>query len=184
MLTQAKRDYIREYMRRRRATRPDVREYERRKTREAYQADPEAARARHRQWARSHPESVKATRDKCRKPDVARAYNVAYYSANAERERERARERRRTHPEDKRLSQRKRKAMRAATPYTLTRQQIEAILSRGCAFCGTSEYPTLAHDIPVSRGGGTTPDNTFCLCRNCNSRMHTRTLAEWRMANG
>lgn len=37
---------------------------------------------------------------------------------------------------------------------------------------------TIAHDIPVSKGGNTTRANVFCLCQSHNSRMYQNTLAQ------
>lgn len=36
--------------------------------------------------------------------------------------------------------------------------------------------PTIDHVIPLSKGGGLTKENTQALCRNCNSRKHTKII--------
>jgi hypothetical protein len=70
---------------------------------------------------------------------------------------------------------------RAASRETdLTPDDVLRILKGPCAFCGTKEKLTLAHNVPVSRGGLTTIENTFCLCQPCNSQMGTMTLEEYR----
>jgi hypothetical protein len=62
----------------------------------------------------------------------------------------------------------------------LTKDDIVKIKSCGCLSCGAMDNLTIAHNVPVAKGGDTTKDNCFCLCRSCNGRMHTKTLDEWR----
>lgn len=85
------------------------------------------------------------------------------------------------HRENKRAAQARRKARKANTVSNLTPQQISAILVRGCLFASLDDCEgplTLAHDVPVSKGGNTTEANVFCLCGQHNSQMGTRALAE------
>ncbi len=62
--------------------------------------------------------------------------------------------------------------------YDLTRDDIERIKAAGCFICGSHADLTIAHDKPVAKGGNTTRGNVFCLCRACNARMGTKTLAQ------
>lgn len=172
------RTYMNEYMRRRRSQRPEVREAERLKALERRAADPEHSREIARRWREAHPDAVKAQNAR-RDPESQRASNQAYYAAHAEEMRQRAQLRRATHPEDKRRSSALRKARRRATVCALNSREIEAIRSQPCHLCGATEKLTLAHDMPVSRGGATTQENCFSLCVSCNSRMGTKTLREY-----
>jgi 5-methylcytosine-specific restriction endonuclease McrA len=62
----------------------------------------------------------------------------------------------------------------------LTREEILEMKSKGCLACDTKTTLTIAHNVPISKGGNTTRNNCFCLCKSCNSRMGTKTLEEWR----
>jgi 5-methylcytosine-specific restriction endonuclease McrA len=175
-----RRAQMREYMRQRRRDNPAIAEAERARQRERYAADPEKARQTVKKSREKHAAIVKRRMAEYREAnrEALREMNRLYYKNNADAMKERARLRRKAYPEDKRRAQRKRKAMRNNTLYDLTRAQHDAILARPCEFCGSTEYPTLAHDIAVSKGGDTTLSNVFCLCRSCNSRMKTKTKQE------
>lgn len=85
------------------------------------------------------------------------------------------------HPEGRRSRQARRRARKANTVDTLTTQETATILAQGCLFrhlgdCDGS--PTLAHDIPISKGGNTTEANLFCLCARHNSLMRTKSLSD------
>lgn len=63
-------------------------------------------------------------------------------------------------------------------PCTLTRDQwqaIKAAYNNKCAYCGKhSKHLSQDHFIPVTKGGGYTPDNIVPACRKCNSRKCNR----------
>lgn len=48
-----------------------------------------------------------------------------------------------------------------------------------CRACRCAERLTVDHDVPLSRGGRTDPDNLTALCRPCNSSKRDQTLDEW-----
>ena len=145
-----------------------------------YQGDKaERQRAASKKYRENHPDKVSAYMDKYReehKDELSESFRK-YYLSNHEAMLERARRRRVDHPEDKRMSSRKRKAARHGTICELLPDEIRVILTE-CLFCGSKENLTLAHNIPVSRGGHTVKENVFCLCASCNSRMNTKTLDE------
>lgn len=45
-----------------------------------------------------------------------------------------------------------------------------------CAICGSSESLELDHKHPIIRGGKTTPDNLWTLCRSCNAFKNDRLM--------
>lgn len=70
------------------------------------------------------------------------------------------------------------KARKAQLPATLTPQDWEYIkdgFAHRCVYCNRQmQRLTQDHIIPVSRGGGYTPDNIVPACASCNSRKHCR----------
>lgn len=139
----------------------------------------ERSRAATKRYRDSHPEKVKDYLTKYRaehKDELSDSFRK-YYLEHHDEMLERARKRRAEHPEDKRVSSRKRKAIVRGSNCELTTREIRELLTE-CLFCGSKEKLTLAHNIPVSRGGKTNKENTFCLCSSCNSRMNTMTLDE------
>lgn len=81
---------------------------------------------------------------------------------------------RRQHPEWRVGEAQRRRARKRLLPATLTREQwlaIKAAYGNRCAYCGLrSQRLTQDHVIPVSKGGGYTPDNIVPACQSCNSR--------------
>ena len=51
-----------------------------------------------------------------------------------------------------------------------------------CQYCGDQNYPlTVDHDIPKSRGGGTSWTNVVVACKPCNMKKGSRTAREANM---
>ncbi|WLF70486.1 HNH endonuclease [Clostridium septicum] len=49
-----------------------------------------------------------------------------------------------------------------------------------CAYCGRSlKKLTQDHLIPLSKGGNYTKNNIIPVCRNCNSKKHTKDFFTW-----
>ena len=80
------------------------------------------------------------------------------------------------HPDIIRAIDARRRARSCGLPATLTSEQWKAIqqaYKHRCAYCGTKPKKlTQDHVIPLSKGGGTTPDNIVPACLSCNSRKH------------
>ena len=81
-------------------------------------------------------------------------------------------------PEKRAISQARREAIKLGLPNTLTSEQWEAIKKiyhNRCAYCGHKPSKlTIDHVIPLSKGGGTTPDNIVPACFSCNSGKGNR----------
>jgi hypothetical protein len=141
---------------------PEKRNEARRKWRES---NPERAKAAIRAWNKANPEKHLATTRKWRAshPDKVQSDNRKWQNANPDKVRE---------------YKLKRRDRKYNTINSLTKEQEQEILKAGCMFCGSHDNLSLAHDTPVSQGGNTTRGNTFCLCRPCNSKMHTKSLKD------
>ncbi len=60
-------------------------------------------------------------------------------------------------------------------PRHIPKEIRERVLSVGvCAFCGTEEFPSVDHIIPLARGGTHDEWNLQRLCRPCNSKKGAR----------
>lgn len=67
-------------------------------------------------------------------------------------------------------------------PATLTSGQWDAIMGEFgnvCAYCGSVESLQQDHVIPVTKGGGYTPDNIIPACKSCNCSKGNKDLKEW-----
>lgn len=83
-----------------------------------------------------------------------------------------------THPESAVRNSALRRARSAGLPATLSKDQWKAIkgaYKNRCAYCGQkAKRLTQDHVIPVSKGGGYTPDNIVPSCLSCNSSKGAR----------
>jgi 5-methylcytosine-specific restriction endonuclease McrA len=112
-----------------------------------------------------------------------KACRLAYRLANKGRLKTWNRELRLANQQRYALYRTQRRAKLAGALSTLTPVQWEAILElygNSCAYCGKPGKMTVDHVVPVSRGGGTTPDNVVPACKSCNSSKGARTPQEWR----
>ena len=59
------------------------------------------------------------------------------------------------------------------------RQSIKDKWKHKCAYCESTEYLTIDHIVPQSKGGSDFLTNVLCCCRRCNnSKSHTDWI-EW-----
>ena len=59
------------------------------------------------------------------------------------------------------------------------RQSIKEKWKHKCAYCESTEYLTIDHIVPQSKGGSDFLTNVLCCCRRCNnSKSHTDWI-EW-----
>lgn len=62
---------------------------------------------------------------------------------------------------------------RAITPVIFERDEYR------CAYCGATEYLTVDHVIPLSRGGTNNLSNLKTCCGHCNSSKGAKSIEEW-----
>lgn len=140
----------------------------------------ERSRKRYKEYSSKNKEKIR-TRKKAyseSNKEKIRQRNHEYYIENKDRINKRNKEYKSKHPEQKRKNMALRRSVKKNVYANLTAEDVKTILSSGCFFCGSFSDLTIAHDIPISKGGATTRGNLFCLCRSCNSKMHTRTLPD------
>lgn len=56
---------------------------------------------------------------------------------------------------------------------------IKAACGGRCAYCGSDADLSPDHILPLSRGGGNTPENVTACCFACNKSKQDRTPEEW-----
>lgn len=142
----------------------------------------EQIKERLKRWEKQNPDKVikKKNTYKQKNPDKVREWRTSWAKNNRDKENARHRRWSKHNPDKVREVLHIRRARKANTLVTLTRQQEREILATGCFFADDdcSGPLSIAHDMPISKGGQTTRGNLFCLCRRHNARMQAKTLAE------
>lgn len=137
------------------------------KSRAYYLAHKEETNKKHAQWYKEHREEQKA-------------YHAAYHAAHHE---EKAKYRATYYSQHRDIyyeARDRRRARKASSPHCLKREQWEAIKAaygHHCAYCGAKETKkrplTQDHVVPLSKGGGTIPENIVPACADCNAGKKT-----------
>lgn len=77
----------------------------------------------------------------------------------------------------------RRRAREKSLPNTLTKQEWLEIIEYFCGCCAyclmPTDHPTIDHLFPLSKGGGTTRDNTVPACLRCNSRKNDKNVLQF-----
>lgn len=157
-------------------------------------ANPEKIREQHRQWYEANTGRVRENQRRWRTENVERVRETARRRRQANLEKARVHRRRwqQTNPEKVREQKRRRRAQKRnlAATFTSKHERIALDYFNGCcAVCerqlkdlfGTHTV-NFDHWIPLSKGGGTTPDNMLPLCgglNGCNNRKHVSDPVEW-----
>lgn len=140
-------------------------------------------------WAKSNPEKARgikaAWRDRNR--EQHNASNRAYNAAHPDIGRAFRRKHKNANREMYRNKDRKRRALKALLPYTLTvedNRRANEYFGGVCPCCGNQTQSLFApmhldHWVPLSKGGGTTPDNMVPLCSRCNLSKSNIMPHEW-----
>lgn len=143
--------------------------------RQYYLQNAEKTKAYSRQW---HAENRERLNEQSRQ----------YYSNNQDERREKVRQYKKDNPEKVRVMNRRRDARKRDLPATLSLQDWQYALdyfNGCCAVCGEQAHDlfgglTIAADhwIPLSKGGGTTPENIIPLCHGLNGCNNTKSSKE------
>lgn len=159
-------EYYKEYWKKHRAERA-------RYDRQYKEKHPDAVANRKREWRRANPEKVTAHKHRS-------------HQAHRESNNEKTRQWRQQNPGRVSLLNHRRRDRESNTVTALRADDITAMLKSGCFFADDScSGPlTVAHDVPIAKGGHTTRGNTFVLCRHHNSEMHTKSLSEMLVQKG
>ena len=151
-------------------------------------ANPDAARARCRQWHRDNKDRSLATgrAGRAANPPAHLAAVARWRAANAEKTRQyrRADYERRTAAYKAASKKRKAILRAAAAALPFTADQLDARMSvfgHRCAYCG-GPFEHVDHVIPVSRGGLHCLSNLRPACAPCNLSKGAKRLAEWKAA--
>lgn len=131
--------------------------------RSKYAANPRPAKARASKYYQEHREEILAR--KSWQTSERKAYNKAWRAVHP-----------RAYGERDALYCARRYARKRGLLDTLRLEQWQAIKAAYkycCAYCGKKTKLEQDHIIPLTKGGGTTPDNIIPSCRSCNSRKHT-----------
>jgi len=64
--------------------------------------------------------------------------------------------------------------------FKVTIKDMNNILTKPCAYCGSKKQITLDHVIPISRGGTHSIGNLLPACKSCNSKKHAKFITEWK----
>jgi len=124
------------------------------------------------EWQSDNPEKLTEQRRK----DAPRIR--AKYALSPERGRAQAAAWAKNNPVRRAVAQQRRRAALRGAENTLSKDQWEEILEyfgHACAYCLRQNVSlTMDHVTPVSRGGGTTPDNIIPACRSHNSKKGDR----------
>lgn len=106
-----------------------------------------------------------------------------YYQKNKEKHKEGIRRSRAKNPDLYRTLTQKRLALKRKLPNTMTVEHWEMCkkyFENSCAYCGAKpDILTQEHFIPLSKGGGYTPDNIIPACFSCNSSKHNKNFFDW-----
>lgn len=157
----------------RRRSRPDVKEHNRKYTRMYYQANKEDI------LSRQYKSRRNGTNDRLAYEVNWRRSNVAKARANSERWRI-------GNLDADAAKSRRRRAVKFNSMGDHNADDVADILmyqGEVCAapWCGASllEKYDVDHITPLSRGGSNSPDNLQCLCPSCNRSKGAKTMEEW-----
>ena len=145
---------------------------ERRREAQARYNATDKSRDKQRRWRENNPERaaevVAAFRE--RNPNAGKEATKRHYYADIEHSRQLLRNR----------AHLRRARMANNGVFGVTTKDIRRLLSQPCAYCGSTESPTVDHIIPIARGGRHSVGNLQCLCASCNFSKNDSLMVEFR----
>lgn len=153
--------------------------------------NPDRIREATRRYRSKHPEELVRNAERSRRwrkenPEKARESAHKSRRKNAEKIRERIRNWMVANPHKKAVQIQRRRTLKRALPSTFTHEQWQRCLewwNHTCAYCGAQQsfWHVLEqeHFVPLTLGGGYTPDNIIPACKNCNSKKRNTPPQEW-----
>lgn len=182
---------IRESEHRRRAENIEqFREY----SRQYYEVNADRIRENVRRYRRENPDKAREAIKRWRlaNPERVRGYHRVWRVNNPDKAHESTRRWSQANPEKIRAKQHRRRALKLSLPATFTAEHERHALdyfNGCCAVCGRqlkdlfrTHTVHFDHWIPLSKGGGSTPDNTVPLCGGqggCNNSKGANDPLEW-----
>ena len=104
-------------------------------------------------------------------------YSRQWYKDNIDRVRKWKKDNKESQDEYKRISRRKRRALKLKIEENYTKEDeryTRSLFNNCCANCGSTDNLTIDHHYPLSEGNALTRSNAVVLCGCCNSRKHTK----------
>jgi 5-methylcytosine-specific restriction endonuclease McrA len=150
-------------------------------------ANPEKVKERRERYRAANPEKVKEHRASYRaaNPEKVKASGERYQVANPEKMREKQASWIASNPElakaiwiSKNSKRRARKAKNGT--YLVSKKEILKLISSPCIYCGSLDFITIEHVIPISRGGTHGIGNLASACKSCNFSKSAKFITEWR----
>lgn len=158
----------------------EQREAKKAHSRANYLKNKDKLRANNRKWAKENPEKRK---------EIDRRYRAN----NREKNRQRMMEYRAKNPQIRKewalRNPEKQKLLytahslkrRAVKKYLVTREEIQALYSKPCLYCGNKSEIQIDHIIPVSRDGEHRIGNLTSACSTCNLDKRAMFIMEWKL---
>lgn len=148
--------------------------------------NPQKSKEAQKTWRNNHPDKVKehykkyANKEKKREWYLKNVEKMAEigrrrYIDNVEKIKSAVKRWREQNPEKCRVFRNNRRARYNGTFSVKEWLDLCDRYDNRCLCCGEKKPLTKDHVIPISLGGTNTIDNIQCLCKNCNSKKHTKT---------
>ena len=159
------------------------------RARKRHQDNPEAHRARSRQWDLANPEAVKKRSQRYRQnnPQSIKESNRRWRQSHLESAREREQRYRQENLEAYAAHAHTRRTRKTQAGGRYTGAEFKALCEHyggKCLCCGRDDVKLTAdHVIPVSKGGRSDIDNIQPLCQFCNSSKGDKTI-DYRPGSG